>query len=72
MTRKDFEKIAGVLSGSWHLAPNGDAAKTVWLTTLSMADVLAQSNPRFDRDRFYVAVFGVDMWEAKKIAYGWA
>lgn len=45
MTRKDFELIASVLreSQAWNE------------TILNMADALADTNPRFDRERFLVA-----------------
>ena len=59
MTRKDFNAIADVLQAQWSIASGFDAKVSVWETTLSIADVFAQSNYRFDRARFYVAVFGV-------------
>lgn len=57
MSRKDYLAIGGVLRGSFAVAT--PAAKgIVWCTTLSIADVFAADNPRFDRGRFYAYVLG--------------
>ncbi len=54
MSRKHYRAIGGVLAGSWACEPT----MQVWKVTLSIADVFAQDNPRFDRARFYEFVFG--------------
>lgn len=57
MTRKDYVAIGSVLAGSFACAT--DAEKSiVWRSTLSIADVFAADNPRFDRARFYTFVLG--------------
>jgi hypothetical protein len=57
MHRKNYKEIAAVLAGEFHSSdPNGKAS--VWKITLSLADVFKQDNIRFDRSRFYEAVFG--------------
>lgn len=66
MTRKDFEKMADLLAVEYSIAQPGEARLAVWRTVLSMADVCAQSNERFDRDRFYGVVFGtLDIWSIR-------
>jgi hypothetical protein len=58
MTAKDFIAIADVLAGQWAVESTREAKLAVWTTTLSMADLCAKGNSRFDRERFYAAVFG--------------
>ena len=58
MSRKDFIAIADVLAGQWAVETSREAKLCVWTTTLSMADMCARGNERFDREKFYAAVFG--------------
>jgi hypothetical protein len=46
MTRKDFQAIADIIA---EVGPGG--ANDVWLAG-HFADMLATTNPRFDRDKF--------------------
>lgn len=55
MTKKDFDAIAKVTSHYYH-APGMDKA-SIKLLTNALADVYAESNPRFDRDRFFQACY---------------
>jgi hypothetical protein len=56
MTRKHFEAIAAVLAGDYASAANAGERNKVRGIALSLADVFAGTNPRFNRSRFYVAV----------------
>ena len=51
MTRKDFEALAAVIKAG-RTGDNDDYADK---TARSTADMLATTNPRFDRDRFLKA-----------------
>ena len=57
MTRKDYERFAAMLAGELALArfADDDRDYRVRNIILSTADIFAQDNPRFDRDRFYQA-----------------
>lgn len=57
MTRKDYEKFATMLAGELALArcTDGDRGHRIRGVILSTADIFAQDNARFDRDRFYQA-----------------
>lgn len=57
MTKKDYEKIAKALHKTGHDHDwLGDAGKKAWeFACMDMADMLAEDNPRFDRDRFLAA-----------------
>lgn len=61
MTRKDYVKFAAMLAGEMAIAQDKvgtkrevavDAVRCIILMT---ADIFAQDNPRFDRQRFYEA-----------------
>jgi hypothetical protein len=56
MTRRDYVLIAAALKGAHdshiHTLPGAIGVRTAALT---LADTLAQDNPRFDRDRFLKA-----------------
>lgn len=56
MTRKDYVKFAALFNGEMTLRQQ-DWAKRMLIRgmVLSTADIFAQDNPRFDRERFYVA-----------------
>jgi hypothetical protein len=56
MTRQDFVRIAAAISGLTEV--NGTVAKDKVVEEIG--DVLAASNPRFDRDRFERACYGLD------------
>ena len=52
MTRKDFQLIADTLKAS---KPKSEVSQPLanWMMTVDrFADALAETNPRFDRDRF--------------------
>ena len=69
MTSKDFIAIADVLAGQWACNHTREAKLSIWATTLSLADMCARSNDRFDRDKFYAAVFGTsDHFDARASA----
>jgi len=52
MTRKNFDAIANMLAGE--LACSTPAERwRVECIALSLADICAKDNPRFDRDKFY-------------------
>lgn len=58
MTRKDFELIAGVIKDANYTASKFQDTRGVGMLThvaLELADVLAGTNPAFDRERFLVA-----------------
>ncbi len=59
MSRKDYNAIANVLAGDFATATLSQREK-VRAIVLSLADVFAKDNPRFQRDRFYAAVFGTN------------
>jgi len=52
MTRKHFESLARVIGDSWDTfkSPTAHARHAA-----SVADMLAETNPRFDRSRFITA-----------------
>ena len=57
MTRKDFQLIADAMrlaQGSITVAPY-DAPTALELASTILADSLARTNPRFDRERFLKA-----------------
>lgn len=61
MTKKHFEKFAAMFAGEIALARsaasqgNFDRVTQVRNIIFSSADIFAQDNPRFDRERFYAA-----------------
>jgi hypothetical protein len=66
MTRKDFEMIAGAMAKAarWSEAKAANTTSPeyaqgrsvgIWLATHNLADVLAETNPAFDRERFLKA-----------------
>ena len=66
MTRKDFELIAGALAKNAQFLPTNNRGEPIpsgeWRQhqeiAEALADALATTNPRFDRDRFVAACFG--------------
>lgn len=57
MTKQHFTDIAAILAGQFAEA-TPEEKLALWKTTLSLADYFKRINPRFDRVRFYLAVFG--------------
>ncbi len=57
MSCKDYKAIGAVLAGSFACAAPSEKG-IIWTSTLSIADVFAADNPRFDRARFYSFVLG--------------
>lgn len=57
MIRKDYIAFRNLLAGEMAVARSNDlnAQATVRNIILSVADVFAQNNPRFDREKFYQA-----------------
>lgn len=55
MTRKDYERIAGALRWARLGFENPDTLQGVDEAAEQIAKVLAQDNPRFDRERFLKA-----------------
>lgn len=56
MSRKDYVALAAVIAGEVaSAAGNKDKLRTSSNIARSMADVFKRDNPRFDRERFYVA-----------------
>lgn len=58
MTRKDYIKVADMLAGEFALARHDNTVGAVAAlrnVTFGIADIFAQDNPRFDRQRFYTA-----------------
>lgn len=56
MSRKHYERVAAILAGEMALTRDVPTSREiVRRTALSLADVFAQDNPRFDRTRFYTA-----------------
>lgn len=53
MTRRDYELIARVLARA--RGPGGLYSEDVDTLARDMADALASTNPRFDRERFLAA-----------------
>jgi hypothetical protein len=58
-SQRTFQAVADVLAGELATAANPQERRLVRNITLSLADVFAQQNRRFDRQRFYDAV-GLD------------
>ena len=54
MSRKHFEAIAAILAAEYAIAPES-AKLTLRNLIMSLADNFKQENPRFNRERFYVA-----------------
>lgn len=52
MTRKDFELIAKAIQTTRNYEPTGSPEATLALVTDVLADMLATTNPAFDRARF--------------------
>jgi hypothetical protein len=50
MTRKDYQLIAEVIATTWHASAVGKRE-----FALNMADALAGTNPRFNRELFLTA-----------------
>ena len=73
MSRKDYIAIAKILRAQWETANMHDTSKgVIWTTTLSVADVFAQDNVRFDRAKFYEYVFGTsDHFAARREVKTW-
>lgn len=57
-SRRDYEKLAGVLAGELGIATTLAEGMVVKNIARSMADHFKQENPRFDRAKFYSAVTG--------------
>lgn len=57
MTRKHYRRIADILTVEFANASSRAERLTVRNITYLLADIMKQDNPRFDRDRFYNAVF---------------
>ena len=58
MSKKDYVKFAKLFAGELALARVSgvkDRIEQVQVIILSTADILAQDNSRFDRQRFYAA-----------------
>lgn len=55
MTRHDFREIARVFAVRYKAASTREARNEVVILAWNMADIMAASNPRFDRHRFLVA-----------------
>ena len=64
MTRKDFQRIAGVLAyAETHCDDEKESATVEWVAGL-FADDLARSFPGFDRGRFEAAALPIKREEA--------
>jgi hypothetical protein len=57
MTQKHFIALAATLAAAFSTG-TVEVKLAIWSLTLSQADVCAQANDNFNRDRFYAAVFG--------------
>lgn len=58
MTRKDYELIAEALDHVYRQTELAEAQYGVKLAAHRIADALASTNPRFDRERFIFAAIG--------------
>ena len=58
MTRKDYELIAEALDHAYRQTELVGAQYGVKLAAHRIADALASTNPRFDRERFIFAAIG--------------
>lgn len=58
MSKKVYIKVAAVLAAEFANAADDRERTLVENITASVADVFAQDNERFDRDRFYMAALG--------------
>lgn len=56
MTRQHYVKVAGILAGDLATCTTEQERRKVRGIALSLADMFAQDNSRFDRSRFYTAV----------------
>lgn len=57
LSRKNYVAFAGILAGDY-ASSDREGKLALFRATLSLADYFAGDNPRFDRQRFYAAVFG--------------
>lgn len=65
MSKKNFIEIARILAGDFAISTPLEQRR-VWALTLSLADYFARENSGFDRDKFYLAVFGnADQFEVR-------
>ena len=55
MTRRDYERVAGVLSRFAHLQTRVEVGAATAAIADALANVYAIDNPRFSRDRFLAA-----------------
>lgn len=62
MTRKDYRMIAAALRANWELIAGVDQVRDAIHVDYcrSVADALAQDNPRFDREQFMKAAGASD------------
>ena len=62
MTKRHFERIAATINGDLACAANDSARVAIFRIALSLADIFAQENERFNRTAFYSACgFSVDI-----------
>jgi hypothetical protein len=55
MTRKDFTALAAALRSAYGVAESDNERRGVYESARRLAEVLRDTNPRFDRDRFIAA-----------------
>lgn len=60
MSRKDYQKFAALFAGEMAVAasryePILEEIRTLQNLVMSTADIFAQDNPRFNREKFYDA-----------------
>lgn len=58
MTRKDFALIAGVLAAELELVETNGFQRDLHDLAEAFADVLTETHPNFDRDRFLATAGG--------------
>lgn len=58
MTRHDFQEVARIFAVRYEQAPTAEARQEVIILARDMADIMAASNPRFDRSKFLAACWG--------------
>lgn len=56
MTRRLFNRIAKSLSGDYAIAATANERKIIRNVAYSLADIFAQEDSAFDRERFYQVI----------------
>lgn len=56
MSSKHYQQVADILAAEYAIETHSASQRVTANIARSLADVFAQDNPRFNRDRFYGAI----------------